>query len=241
VRHRIEVVEDVLRLLHDVPSETVESIRVRRRGLRTVARRGEARKALAVDLRARRRKRELIQDAIQERWNILGALQGHCLVDGGVLSTPHRPGSGPIYDVGRSPAQFHIRGRRPTPVTWSTTVLEAAASCRVAGAECIEPAILACVQILHALKGLVGESSVVTKDEGKVYDHRGRLRTTARAFLEKLGAGAKSLKELATRIKASEAHVRRFSAPFQRLGLVRMRSDGSWELTAEGNVVLRSS
>jgi hypothetical protein len=101
--------------------------------------------------------------------------------------------------------------------------------------------VLGCVLILRALRDLVGGNLAQSDAEGVVFDKRGQLRLPARAFLQALDQPRASLDAVARAMtpKRDEAHVRRFSAPLQSLGLVRQRADKQWERTDEGTVLLK--
>lgn len=236
VRHRIEVVESLLARMQSIEPVTAADLDAERVAVKSLPEDDARRQAFERRLAARREVAGELGALARANMPVLRALEDQCLPDRGFVGEL-MPSAAHTWPPPPKPLQAHMR---PGPMSsWESSVLRCAAECPVAGTECIEPAMLACVRILHELRRLVEDDGARSEDERIVYDHRGVLRTTAREFLRALDSPKVSLDAIARAVKRDGAHVRRFSAPMQRLGLIRMRDDKSWERTEGGTLVLR--
>lgn len=250
-RHRIEVIEDVLHRLQTVEPETFARLDKRRNKLsrnrlrisdsdpHSPARdRGsKERYDFAQLLRDRHKKAASIRKAIVPHLPMIAALEDQCLPDRGFVGEmlPLFGTSDPVPSP--APLQRHMRSKDRR--SWQSSVFRCAAKCPLAGAECIEPAILACIRILRSLRDLVDDDGTPTADEAAVFDERGRLREPARLFLATLDQPMRcTLDRIAKKAERKEEYFRHVTAPLQNLGFVRLH-DGAWTRTHEGAQLLR--
>lgn len=237
VRARIAIVDELLKLLQAIEPETNESLDQRRKAAAKDKKGSHARRSLAHHLRFRSRHAKQIRAAIRGNWRFVQSLETAFLPDRGIVGQDCKPVSDRRWDTGPEPPQQHVN--RSTFVGWHDTVFGCAARCSVAGAECVEPAILAAIKILRTLRELVPEDETPTTELAKVFDQRGNLRAPVRQLLKALDLPARKLDELAKRLGCDEVYVRKFSKPLQNAGLVRQQSDGSWARTQEGSELLK--
>lgn len=240
VRHRIAVIESVLRVLQSVEPERFQSIDEEMKGAASLKRSDPRRMALAKALRFRKRLGASVRQVIDSNRTVLDGLEAQFLSDHGVVGDGCDAYGKPFSGPSLSTLQLHLAPSVRSP-GWRSTVFRCAARCQLAGSECVEPAVLACIQILRALRDLVEDDGVPEPDEAEVFDARGRLRTPARLFLQTVDQPMRStLDEIASKAGRKEEYFRHVTGPLQNLGFVRLRSDGSWSRTAEGTQLLRS-
>lgn len=240
-RHRIAVTEAVLQALQAVEPAAFAELAAERAAAKATPRDPLKRKKLAERLRRRRQMVKSVRTCLRPSRALMAALEDQFLPDHGVVGESCDSYGKSLYAAPLGTLQLHNRSKKALYAGWRSTVFQCAAMCKLAGSECIEPAILGCLRILHGLRELVDDDGAPTDDEQQVYDHRGRLRLTARAFLKALDEPRASLDDIAKLAKRDPAHVRRFSAPLQRLGLILMRTDTSWARTGAGTAALRAT
>jgi hypothetical protein len=239
LRRRIEVVEQVLSVLHAVEPVRYVDLEAEIKHVAELEKRGAAQSELNRKLEERREVAGRVREVIEVNRHVLDAIEDRFLPDHGVVGEGCDLMGHPVFASPLSSLQLHV-APSPRNFGWRSTVFRCAAACEFAGSECVEPAVLGCVLILRALRDLVGGSVGQSDNEEAVFDQRGHLRLTARAFLEALDQPRDSLDAIASAMKKPRdgAHVRRFSPALQALGFVRQRSDKTWERTAEGTLLL---
>lgn len=238
VEHRRNVVRSVLNALQAVEPARLKTLQQEMAQADSAARESAERRALATRLRGRRRVAAAVREIIEANRTVLDGLEDQFLPNHGVVGDSRDAFGNALYSVPLSKLQFHVAGRYHG-IDWRSTVFRCVASCRLGGSECVEPAILSCLQILRALRELDDEWSTVSDDENAVYVDGTRLRKGARDFLKVLDAPVESLKLISGKSKKSNADARRYSSALQRLGLIRRRGDSRWERTPEGTLVLQ--
>lgn len=240
LRHRIEVVEQVLSVLQAVEPVRSADLEAEKKRVAGLELREAAQSDLNRRLDQRREVASRVREVIDASRHVLDAVEDRFLPDHGVVGDGLDIMGRPVFASPLSSLQLHV-APSPRNFGWRSTVFRCAAACEFAGAECVEPAVLGCVLILRALRDLVGGNLAQSEAENLVFDKRGQLRLPARAFLQALDQPRASLDAIARAMtpKRDDAHVRRFSAPLQTLGLVRQRADKQWVRTDEGTVLLK--
>ncbi len=239
-RHRIAITEEVFQALQAVEPATFAEIATEQVAAKSTPRDPWKRRKLAERLRHRRQLVKSVRTCLRLNRALMAALEDQFLPDHGMVGESCDSFGKAIYASPLGTLQMHLAPKLRL-LGWRSTVFRCAAKCKLAGSECIEPAILGCLRILHGLRSLVEDDGVPTDDERQVYDHRGRLRKTARVFLDALDEPRATLDELADVMECDRSNIRRFSAPLQRLGLIRKRADSKWERTGAGTAAIRAT
>jgi predicted transcriptional regulator len=236
-RARVSIVNELIQGLQGIEPLPFAKIERRSKAAAKLPRQSAERLELAALLRQRRELAGRVRAVISEHRPFLEAMQDAFLPEHGIVGRECTPVGERRWIIAPEPLQHHLH--RGPIVAWNDTIFNCAARCQVAGSECIEPAILAAIRVLHGLRDLAPDAGLPTADLSKVFDRHDNLRSPARQFLKALDEPARKLDELARRLDRDEVYVRKFSKPLQSAGLIRARPDGSWARTVEGTQALK--